>query len=210
MKSAILSSLLLIFLGTNLAAQARYEVAGDTLYFDMRSEEQGYEFTGQLEQYDVQLLSENLFEHPEISRLNVTGPGGNMQAALEMAQALVRYDIDTIAAEECFSACTLVFLGGRSRTLAPDAKLGFHRQWVNGKEHGENYNSLKDDMEWKDEFEYLMYIYNKLNSDLVEQLAFMSDQGVTVDFIIQTLATEVFEMWFPSQSELLSSGFITE
>ena len=133
-----------------------------------------------------------------------------MQAALEMAKDLVNHNIDTIAAGECFSARTLVFLGGKSRTLGTDAKLGFHRQWVNGKEHKENYTLYKDDMEWKDEFEYLMFIYNKLNSDLVAQLSFMSDQGVSFDFIIRTIETEVLDMWFPSQVELLASGYITE
>ena len=209
MKSAIISSLL-ILLGTTLSAQTRYEVAGDTLYFDMRAAEPGYEFTGQLEQYDVRLLSEYIFEYPEIRKLNITGPGGHMQAALEMAKDLISHNIDTIAAGECSSACTLVFLGGKSRTLRTNAKLGFHRQWVSGKEHKENYTLYKDDMEWKDEFEYLMFIYNKLNSDLVAQLSFMSDQGVSFDFIIRTLKTEVLDMWFPTQEELLASGYITE
>lgn len=209
MRSLIITSLLILF-GNSLSAQTRYEVVGDTLYLDMLAAEPGHKFTGQLEQYDVRLLSEYIFEHPEIRKLNITGPGGHMGAALEMAEDLASHNIDTIASGECFSACTLVFLGGRSRTLAPDAKLGFHRQWVNGKEHKQNYTSLKDDMEWKDEFEYLMYIYNKLNSDLVAQLSFMSDQGVSVEFIIRTLATEVLDMWFPSQVELLASGFITE
>ena len=71
MKSAIISSLL-ILLSTTLSAQTRYEVAGDTLYFDMLAAEPGYEFTGQLEQYDVRLLSEYIFEHPEIRKLNIT------------------------------------------------------------------------------------------------------------------------------------------
>lgn len=209
MRSLIITSLL-ILLGSAVSAQTRYKVVGGTLYLDMGAAEPGHKFTGQLEKYDVRLLSEYIFEHPEIRKLNITGRGGHMGAALEMAENLASHNIDTIASGECFSACTLVFLGGRSRTLAPDAKLGFHRQWVNGKEHKKNYTSLKDDMEWKDEFEYLMYIYNKLNSDLVAQLSFMSDQGVSVDFIIRTLATEVLDMWFPSQVELLASGFINE
>ena len=209
MKPAIISSLL-ILISTTLCAQTRFEVTGDTLYFDIRAKEPGYEFTRQLEHYDARLLSEYIFEHPEIQKLNITGPGGNMQAALKMAKHLDSHNIDTIASGECLSACTLVFLGGQSRALASDAKLGFHRQWVNGKEHKKNYISLEEDMEWKDEFEYLMYIYNKLNSDLVAQLSFMNDQGVSFDFIIRTLETEVIDMWFPSEDELLASGYITE
>ena len=208
MKSVILLSLLMA-LSAHASAQTRYEVAGDTLYFDMRAAEPGYEFTRQLEQYDVRILSEHIFEHPEIRKLNITGPGGHMQAALEMAKDLASHNIDTIASGECFSACTLVFLGGKSRTLGNDAKLGFHRQWVSDKEHKENYTLYKDDLEWNDEFEYLMFMYNKLNSDLVAQLSFMSDQGVSFDFIIRTLETEVLDMWFPTQEELLASGYIT-
>ena len=208
MRSFIITCLL-ILIGTNSAAQTRYEVAGDTLYLDMRAEALGYKLTRQLEFYDVRLLSEYLFEYPEIQKLNVTGLGGHMGAALEMARDLSGHGIDTIASGKCFSACAMVFLGGRSRTLSPVAKLGFHRQWVNSEEHKENYTLLKENMGLKDEFDYLMYIYNKLNSELIAQLTFMIDQDVSVDFIMKALATEIWDMWIPSKHELLAAGVIS-
>ena len=38
----------------------------------------------------------------------------------------------------------------------------------------------------------------------------MDDRGVTFDFIMRTISTEVFDMWTPSREVLLSSGVTTE
>ena len=65
-------------------------------------------------------------------------------------------------------------------------------------------------MEWNDEFEYLMYIYNELNLELVGDIQYMDDRGVTFDFIMKTISTEVWDMWTPSLEILLSAGVLTE
>ena len=204
------ASILLFFSVASAAAQMRYEVIGDTLYFNILGEEPGYELTGQIESYDVRLLAEYLFEHPDIRALNITGPGGNMAAALDMAKDLADHDIDTIASGKCLSACTLVFLGGQKRSLADDARLGFHRQWVNGKNHQKIYKQYKDVVGWKDEFEYLMTTYDELVLELVDQLEFAINRGVSVSFVLKTLSIEVTDMWFPSRNELATVGYITD
>jgi hypothetical protein len=65
-------------------------------------------------------------------------------------------------------------------------------------------------MGWKDEFEYLMYIYNKLNSELIDDIQYMVDRGVAFDFIMKSIATDFWTMWIPSYSELLEAGVLTE
>jgi hypothetical protein len=76
--------------------------------------------------------------------------------------------------------------------------------------HKKNFDALQDVMEWKNEFEYLTYIYNKLNSKLVEDIQYMDDRGVAFDFIMRTISTEVFDMWTPSREVLLAAGVLTE
>jgi hypothetical protein len=61
MRSFLLLTALLTF-STGALAQSRYEVVGDTLNFDMLVAERGYEFTRQLEYYDVNLLRDYIFE----------------------------------------------------------------------------------------------------------------------------------------------------
>ena len=116
-------------------AQSRYEVVVDTLVFDMSIEEGGFEFTGYLEAYDVNLLKNYIFEYPEIETLKVTGLGGFIPAARRIAEALIRCEIYTVAYGECYSACTVIFLVGQLRTLEVDAKLGFHKQIVDKRDH---------------------------------------------------------------------------
>lgn len=209
MRSFLLLAVLLTS-STGALAQNRYEVIGDTLNFDMLVAEPGNEFTRQLEKYDVRLLSEYLFEHPEIKILKITGRGGLMSAAREMAADIIAFNLSTVAYGECYSACTLIFLAGQSRTLEAGAKLGFHRQWVDEKAHKKNFETNREVMEWNDEFEYLMYIYNELNSELVGDIQYMDGRGVAFDFIMKTIATEVWDMWTPSLEILLSAGVLTE
>ena len=209
MRSFLLLAALLTF-STGALAQSRYEVVGDTLHFDMLVAEPGYEFTRELEAYDINLLWEYIFEFTEIRKLKITGPGGDMDAARKIAEVLITHNIDTIAYGKCYSACTLIFLAGQSRTLEVDAELGFHRQWVNGKHHKKNFETNREVMEWNDEFEYLMYIYNKLNTELVGDIQYMDDRGVAFDFILKTISTEVWDMWTPSREVLLSAGVLTK
>ena len=79
----------LLTLSSGAFAQSRYEVVGDTLNFDMLVAEPGHEFTHLLEYYDVDLLWGYIFEFPEIRKLRITGPGGNMSAARKIAEVLV-------------------------------------------------------------------------------------------------------------------------
>ena len=133
-----------------------------------------------------------------------------MDAARKIAEVLITHNIDTVAYGKCYSACTLIFLGGQSRTVEADAELGFHRQWVNAKNHKNNFETNREVMEWNDEFEYLMYIYNELNQKLVGDIQYMDDRGVAFDFIMRTISTEVWDMWTPSREVLLSAGVTTE
>ena len=117
--------LLNIWATASIAIDSRYELKGDTLIFDMTIEKPGYEFTRQLEMYDEMWIRWHLEGYPEIRTLKLTGPGGFMPAAREIANLLVKYEVDTIAYGECISACTTVFLGGKQRDIEEGTILGF-------------------------------------------------------------------------------------
>ena len=68
-----------------------------------------------------------LFDNPEISTLRVTGRGGYGPAGRAISAYLVEHSINTEAFGGCASACSRIFLGGKSRKLSKGAKLGFHR-----------------------------------------------------------------------------------
>ena len=195
---------------TGLLAQSRYEIVGETLVFDMTIEDSGHKFTQQLERYDVNLLSDYLFEHPEIKILKLTGPGGFMPAAREMASKIIEFDLNTVAYGECESACTTIFLAGNRRSLETSAKLGFHRQWVDKEQEKLYYNAMKEAKGWKNEFDYVAWVYDVLADNIIKDIEFMESRGVSMDFILKALSKASYDMWEPSRDELLEAGVLTE
>jgi len=195
---------------TGLSSDRRFAVHGNTLVFDMTIEESGHKFTQQLERYDVNLLSDYLFEHPEIKILKLTGPGGFMPAAREMASKIIEFDLNTVAYGECESACTTIFLAGKNRTLEADAKLGFHRQWVDKEQEKIYYDTMKETKGWKNEFDYIAWIYDVLADNIVKDIEFMESRGVSIEFIIKALSIDSVDIWEPTREELWTAGVLTE
>ena len=204
--------IIFIFWGASqVSAQSnRYELDGDTLNFDMRAEDPKHEFTGQLEMYDSNEIAAYLFDYPEIKTLRITGPGGFMPAAREIADKLIRFEVDTVAFGECNSACATIFLAGKNRALESNATLGFHRQWIDKPQERKYYNAMRETKGWKDEFDYLGWVYDVLVDNLVNDIRFMESRGVSLDFISETLETDSYNMWTPTREELLTGGVITK
>ena len=206
----ILIIFLTIWTTGSASSDSRYELKGDTLVFDMTIEESGHKFTQQLERYDVNLLSDYLFEHPEIKILKLTGPGGFMPAAREMASKIIEFDLNTVAYGECESACTTIFLAGNKRSLETSAKLGFHRQWVDKEQEKLYYNAMKETKGWKNEFDYIVWIYDVLADNIVKDIEFMESRGVSIEFIIKALSVDSVDIWKPTREELWTAGVLKE
>ena len=190
-------------------AQNRYEVVGDTLVFDTEHSAVGFENTGQLEDYDVNLLADYIFEHPEIKTLKLTSRGGFIPASRSIATILMEHAIDTVAYGKCYSACTLIFLAGKSRTLEVGGELGFHRQIVVKEDHKPYFEANQEEMGWDDEFAYFSYSYDDLTDNLVKDIKYMSGRGLPLDFILKAFSISSGDMWIPTQEELLSAKVIT-
>ena len=205
----ILIILLTIWTTGSASSDSRYELKGDTLVFDMTVENRDTKFMRQLEIYDVGLLSDYLFEHPEIKILKITGPGGFAPAAREIAKKIIRFELDTVAFGKCASACSTIFLAGKNRTLEADAKLGFHRQWVDKEQEKIYYDTMKETKGWKNEFDYIAWVYDVLVDNIIKDIRFMERRGVSMDFIIKALSTDSVDIWEPTREELLDAGVVT-
>ncbi len=71
-------------------------------------------------------LTEELNDHPGISRLRLDSVGGAIGEAMRAAKIIAAHHLDTVVGEECLSACTVMFVAGKKRTLEKDGKLKFH------------------------------------------------------------------------------------
>ena len=195
---------------TSLFAQSRYTIDGDVLTLDMRVEELGYNFDGALDEYDETEVISYLFDNPQIKTLRVTGPGGYLPTASAIAEYLIRHDINTEAVGECNSACAQIFLGGKTRTLAPGAKLGFHRPHLVKEREKQFYKENHVKKGWKDRFDYGIDTYDLAMLHMVKNIDYMLRRGVDIDFILKRYSTSSYDIWHPSREELLEAGVLTE
>ena len=205
--------LLLSFLLSSPAsgfAESRYTILDDTLTLDMRVEEPGYEFDGALDEYDETEVISYLFDNPQIKTLRVTGPGGYMPTASAIAEYFIRHDINTEAVGECDSACAQIFLGGKTRTLAPGAKLGFHRPHLVKEREKQFYEKNHVKKGWKDRFDYGIDTYDLAMLHMVKRIEYMLSRGVDIDFILKKYTTSSYDIWHPSKEELLKAGVLTK
>ena len=191
-------------------AESRYTILDDTLTLDMRVEEPGYEFDGALDEYDETEVISYLFDNPQIKTLRVTGPGGYMPTASAIAEYLIRHDINTEAVGECDSACAQIFLGGKTRTLAPGAKLGFHRPHLIKEREKQFYEENHVKKGWKDRFDYGIDTYDLAMLHMVKRIEYMLSRGVDIDFILKKYTTSSYDIWHPSKEKLLEAGVLTK
>ena len=209
MRPLLLLSFLLLSTGS-LLGQSRYTIEGDTLTLDMTVAAPSHEFDGALDEYDETEVISYLFDNPQIKILRVTGPGGYLPTASAIAEYLIRHDINTEAMGECNSACAHIFLGGKTRTLALGAKLGFHRPHLNKEREKQFYEENHVKKGWKDRFDYGIDTYDLAMLHMVKSIEYMLNRGVNIDFILKRYSTSSYDIWYPSKAELLEAGVLTD
>lgn len=128
---------------------------------------------------------ERVVNSSNATKVTLSSPGGRIHEALRIASLIRRKGLDTTVAGHCSSACTLVLLAGRTRTVLPSARVGFHQSSMAG-------NSAADD-------------------DLASE-TFRSEfrsAGVPEEFIKRAFDTPSSSMWYPSEAELLQVRILT-
>jgi hypothetical protein len=109
-------------------------------------------------------------------------PGGHLVTAVQVAAMIQKRGLTTYVGHLCASACTVAFLGGRDRWLAPGARLGFHqaRSEAGPSEPGNKFLGL---------------FYAKL--------------GMPESFVDHVMRTAPADLWFPSREELRAVHYMT-
>ena len=125
-----------------------------------------------------------IVRHPEVDQISMTSFGGRPDAAVRIASIISERKLNTVVVEECSSACTIIFLSGKTRALDVNSALGFHGPRVLG---------LSD-------------IEARYSSQEVEQA--YEAAGLPEAFIDHALETPPIEMWYPSDDILIKVGVI--
>lgn len=143
-------------------------------------------FSGLIDLASYTALAETIRANPTLQAIRLTSDGGNVAAARGMARLILEAKLATTVTGTCASACTLAFLAGQNRSLAPEARLGFHAYRL---ETGARVLNTQDeqsrDRDW------------------------MIARGVKKAFLDQAFATPFTSMWFPERQILEEAGILS-
>lgn len=183
----------------------RWRVEGATLYFNT---ETGAAAAG-IERGDVEALKTLLDENPVVEILSVNSAGGGLYAALDMADIVIDFDLDTAIDALCESSCMYLFLGGSERVMARGARAGFHRMSWSAGSIERYFERHRASEEWDTPFEMASQIYEDAQREVFDILGFMVSRGVDPAFAVETLQARADDMWSPNRAVLLAAGVLT-
>ena len=121
--------------------------------------------------------------YPIARHVILESPGGLMFEADRIAAAIRERRLSTYARTLCASACTVILISGRDRTVEPGTRVGFHRPNV----------SLS-----RTPVRTL-----QLTRRLYERA------GVAPAFTARIYATPFESVWYPGVEEMISAGVLT-
>jgi len=125
-----------------------------------------------------------LDQHPAVRRVVLAGPGGRIGTAFEINRMIRNRRLATRVDTACASACTIAFLGGNDRSIAPSGRLGFHQGSFPGLGPNDLYESNRD------------------------MRRFLVASGVTPEFAQRVIDTPPDEIWTPTPQELLAGRVV--
>lgn len=146
-------------------------------------------FRGEIVFGTTKALAGILDERPEIHRLSLESVGGHIFEARGLAKLVADRGLSTHVDTSCSSACALVFLAGKSRSLAASAKLGFHSYSL------EQANQLPG-------FD--------VHAEQERDREFMRARGVARDFAEKVFDTAPEQIWYPDHEALRAAGILTQ
>lgn len=122
---------------------------------------------------------------PAVTTVVLSSGGGWVSEAELLAEVIRKRGLNTYVEHYCASACTIVFLAGKKRAMAPSAKIGFHSGRVAGSAG---------------------IFYVEKNERL---RALYQNAGLPDAFVRQALDTPSQNMWYPGHEDMQSAGVLT-
>ena len=126
-----------------------------------------------------------LDENKGVTTVRLASIGGRIREAQKMSDIVKARGLATYVVDECLSACTVVFLGGKERFLLDGASLGFHQP---------SFRGMTADAQ-------------KLA--IAEEAARLRAFGLSSSFVERANSASPDDMWYPEQDELVREKVVT-
>ena len=185
----------------------KFKLDGKILLYDTDSAPPGQD---EINWQDVETLVFLLRQQQQIEVLHLNSAGGLIEAAREMADIIIDFELDTRVTDECASACVTLFLAGESRQLDRGGRLGFHRSSWDAASMEEYYKDARADIGWDSLYEFASWSYEEAQKDVLSEMEYLLERGVDPEFAIKTLRAENADMWFPRRRELTLAGVLSK
>lgn len=128
-----------------------------------------------------------LRQHRDVEGIVLSSDGGQVYEGRGVANLIVGYGLDTYVFETCKSACATAFIGGATRTLGTNGKLGFHQYRLDAGFA----NPLVD-----------------AGAEQEKDRRFYADRNIDAGFLRRVFDRPHDEIWFPDREELLAAGVV--
>jgi hypothetical protein len=207
-KRLMFIPLALTFFCSELVANEKLRVDGNTLYYS--TDDAKEEIDQEILWGDAEAFEAILKENRNITILQLDSAGGEIEAAMHLADVIIDYELDTHIDGECSSACVLMFLGGGKRSLARGSWIGFHKSTWASNYIKDYYAEYKESEGWADEYEFAEWLYEDTQKVILRDLEYLIERGVEPGFAIKTLRADSDDMWYPRRKEMVAAGIITE
>ncbi len=122
---------------------------------------------------------------PGVQRIDLVSKGGRVAEADDMAALIRARGLSTHTDGFCASACTIVYMAGRTRSIGPGGRLGFHRYSFPGLTEAQ---------------EIALNIKGERT---------LTEAGVRPGFVAKAFATPSSDVWVPDQPALLDARVVT-
>ncbi len=121
-----------------------------------------------------------------IRRVILESPGGSIYEARGVARILLEKKVETHIQTMCASACALAYLAGKTRSIAPEGRLGFHKY---------DFNSANRQP----------HPMIKLADEHDADRNYMRKRGLSESFLEKVFKQDHANIWFPATTELLQA-----
>ena len=178
-----------LFVGTAQLAGIYEIIDGDARVgvhqFKVLANGQMLEFSGGITFGVASELNGFLNAMGSVRTVRLNSMGGRILEAQRMSDLIRARGLTTFVAQDCMSACTIVFLGGKERVILPAARIGFHQPAFRG-----------------------MTAASRLAAISTEQ-ARLQRFGLSKEFAARANTATPSGMWFPDKDELVREKVVT-
>ncbi|MHD0644923.1 COG3904 family protein [Pseudomonas aeruginosa] len=158
--------------------------------FEISHDGRVLKFTGNIHPGSVEELNILTSTNKNIRVISLKSIGGYASDADKMVETLRKRGISTYTDGLCASACTDVFAGGKERIIGPNAKLGYHGQYLSDADKGS--------------------FVPKCIGFHDDQIKKLMGYGASREFADKAVSYPPGDVWVPPKETLYSNNIITK